>query len=315
MKKCPGQGDCLAYTGSCPLLQAVWAGSCQPLAPLAPLTTLRIGGPSAVLARPASLAGLEQLLALLATHGCPWRVLGRGSNLLVADRGYPGVVILLDRQLAGIKEQDHHRVRVEAGCSLAALLGWALGRGLSGLEFLVGIPGSLGGALMLNAGAWGGNLGQRVVEVELVAATGARKVPAAELTFAYRRLGGIAEGEVVAAATIALEPAAPGLIRQRLRQYASRRRRAQPRGVASAGSFFKNPPGDYAGRLIEKAGLKGVGVGQARVAEEHANFLVNGGGASAAEMLALARLVRDQVRRDSGIELELEVHLLGFDEE
>ncbi|MDZ7642400.1 MAG: UDP-N-acetylmuramate dehydrogenase [Desulfurivibrio sp.] len=315
MKKCAGRGDCLQYAGRCPLFRADWAGSCQPLVPLAPLTTFRVGGPAAVLARPASLAGLRQLLGLLQVYGCPWRALGRGSNLLVADRGYAGVVILLDRQLEGIARSGDYRVRVEAGCSLARLLGWSLRHGLGGLEFLVGIPGSVGGALLLNAGTGDGSLGQRVVAVELVAAAGIRQVPAAALDFGYRQLAGVAPGEVVGATILELEPAAGSVSRQRLRQYMAGRRRAQPRKVASAGSFFKNPPGAYAGRLIEEAGLKGTSVGGAQVAVAHANFLVNRGGATAAEVRQLMALVQEKVWRENNIWLQPEVHMLGFDEE
>jgi len=310
-------GGCLEFAGRCPLFSENWSGELRLGVPLAPLTTLRVGGPAAVLARPGSVAELETLLALLEKYGCPRRVLGRGSNLLVADRGYGGVVILLDRRLGRISRLDgaggKRLIRVEAGCSLAALLGWVQERGLGGLEFLVGIPGSVGGAAVMNAGAWGEALGARVQSLELVGAGGRRRVAADALRFGYRRLEGLAPGEVIAAVILALPPRPIDEIRARMRQLWQRRRAGQPRGVLSAGSFFKNPPGDYAGRLIEAAGLKGLRVGGALVAREHANFLLNDGGATAADLVALMELVRERVAAHGGVRLEPEVHLLGFE--
>ncbi|MFH7321519.1 UDP-N-acetylmuramate dehydrogenase [Desulfurivibrio sp. D14AmB] len=308
--------ECQDFAERCPLFSANWPGELRRKEPLAPLTTLRVGGPAAVLARPGSIAELETLLALLEKYGCPRRVLGRGSNLLVADRGYGGVVILLDRRLGRISrlEGDGAKwlLRVEAGCSLAALLGWAQERGLGGLEFLVGIPGSVGGAAVMNAGAWGEALGARVQALELVGPGGRRTVAAAELRFSYRRLEGVDPGEVIAAVILALAPRPIAEIRARMRQLLQKRRASQPRGVLSAGSFFKNPPGDYAGRLIEAAGLKGLRVGGAMVAREHANFLINDGGATAADLVALMEQVRERVAAHGGVRLEPEVHLLGF---
>lgn len=311
-----GSQDCLAFAGCCPLFSENWPGELRREVPLAPLTTLRVGGPAAVLARPGSVEELESLLLLLQKYGCPRRVLGRGSNLLVADRGYAGVVILLERRLGKIspagRDGEEQLLKVEAGCSLAVLLGWAQERGLGGLEFLVGIPGSVGGATVMNAGAWGESLGSRVRAVELVTAGGRRLRERHQLEFSYRQLVGLAPGEVISAVILALPERPISEIRARQRQLWQKRRGTQPRGVLSAGSFFKNPPGDYAGRLIEAAGLKGLRVGGAMVAMEHANFLVNCGGATAADLAALLELVRERVAAHSGVELEPEVHLLGF---
>ncbi len=275
-----------------------------------------MGGPAAVLARPGRVEEVAALLAALAKYGCPWRVIGRGSNLLVADRGYAGVVILLDRHLgaispAGLKGAEE-LIRVEAGATLAALLAWSGQRGLAGLEFLVGIPGRVGGALLMNAGAWGETLGERVAALELVSPQGGRVLPRRQLGFTYRRLEGLDPDEVIVAATLALPPGDPAAIRELMRSLWRQRRVKQPRRGGSAGSFFKNPPGDYAGRLIEQAGLKGVRVGGAMVATEHANFLLNTGGASAADLVSLMELVQEKVVAASGIKLEPEVHLLGF---
>ncbi|ADH86174.1 UDP-N-acetylmuramate dehydrogenase [Desulfurivibrio alkaliphilus] len=312
-------GGCLEGADHCPLFSENWPGALSRREPLAPLTTFRVGGPAAIMARPAGLPELAALLAILQRRGCPWRVLGRGSNLLVADRGYAGVVIALGRRLGKVEllpagpREPLSLLRVEAGCSLASLLNWTAAQGLGGLEFLVGIPGSVGGAAMMNAGAFGQCLSERVVALELVSAAGLSRVePGERLCFSYRRLQGVAPEEVVGAVILALASREPEDIKKTARHYLARRRAGQPRGVASAGSFFKNPPGDYAGRLIEAAGLKGLRVGQAQVSPRHANFLVNLGGARAAEVLALAEQVQAAVRRQSGVELEPEVHFLGF---
>jgi UDP-N-acetylmuramate dehydrogenase len=320
-------GDCLTRAAECPLFSENWDGELRRNEPLAPLTTLRVGGPAAVAARPSTLAQLASLLALLDWLGCPRRVLGRGSNLLVADEGYAGVAIILGQRLgritrvpaapepAGREAADRVLVRVEAGCSLAALLAWALKRGLGGLEFLAGIPGSIGGAVMMNAGAWGESLGERVHALEVVSGGRVRVINRSALEFSYRLVQGLAADEVVGAAILALVAREPATIQALVRQRHEQRRAAQPRGVASAGSFFKNPPGDYAGRLIEQAGLKGVRVGGAQVSRKHANFLINSQGARAADLLALMKLVQEQVLARFGVRLEPEVHLLGFERE
>lgn len=297
------------------LLARVWSGPVYWQAPLAAWSTLRIGGPARALLEPDSGEAVRRLVAACNEAGIPWLVIGGGTNLLVADAGFPGVVLVLGRDFAGISESGIDRdgrslVEVEAGCSLARLLGWSQRRGLGGLEFSAGIPGSVGGAVVMNAGAWGREIKDVLAGLRLLLADGAierRERPA--LAFAYRRWSGPA-GALVLGATFALTPAEPAVIREVCRRHLLARRGKQPRGVASAGSFFKNPPGDYAGRLIEAAGLKGLSVGGARVSEVHANFLVNSGGATAAEMLALMRLVQEKVLAMSGIALEPEVRII-----
>lgn len=297
-------------------LAAEWPGELKWNQPLRRYTTLRVGGPAAALARPADERQLADLLALLAELACPWRVIGKGSNLLVADQGFNGVVVLLDKRMGRIevvaRTAGEILLRVGAGAGLAALLSRAALAGWSGLEFLVGIPGSVGGALLMNAGAFGHALGDRVRTVESLDCRGqAARQSASALTFGYRRLAGLSVGAVVTAVTLALTPDQPSAIRQRMAKWREERQAGQPQKVASAGSFFRNPPGDYAGRLIEQAGLKGRQVGGAMVSPVHANFLVNSGGATAAEMVALMRLVQEEVRQRFGVDLEPEVHLLG----
>ncbi|MEW6501695.1 MAG: UDP-N-acetylmuramate dehydrogenase [Thermodesulfobacteriota bacterium] len=288
-----------------------WPGEIRWDAPLAGFTTLRVGGPAAGVAMPATTAELVSLLALLRAHGVPWRVIGRGSNLLVADRGYNGVVIVLDRRFGAIEAQGPTTVRVEAGCGLAKLLQWCVGRELAGLEFLAGIPGSVGGALAMNAGAWGPEIADYVGALELLDANGAlRRVARRELAFAYRHLA-LPPGNIIVAGIFSLAAGNGKESEARMADYVAARKAKQPKGVANAGSFFKNPPGDAAGRLIEQAELKGTAVGGAMVSPVHANFLINTGSATAADFLALMRLVQERVTARFGVQLEPEVHLLG----
>ena len=288
-----------------------WPGTILWDAPLADFTTLRVGGPAAAVAMPASTAELVALVSLLCGHGVPWRVIGRGSNLLAADRGYNGVVIVLDRRFGAIEAQGASTVRVEAGCGLARLLQWCAVQELSGLEFLAGIPGSVGGALAMNAGAWGPEIADRIEAVELLDGSGViRRVARQELAFSYRHLA-LPPETVLVAGIFALAVGKGSAIEMQMADYVAKRKAKQPKGVANAGSFFKNPPGDAAGRLIEQAGLKGTTVGGAMVSPVHANFLVNTGTATAYEVYTLMRLVQARVEAMFGVHLEPEVHFLG----
>jgi UDP-N-acetylmuramate dehydrogenase len=297
------------------LLGGEWAGEVYWQAPLAEWSSLRIGGPALALVRPGSVEAVRRLVMGCEAGGLPWLVIGGGTNLLVADAGFPGLVLVLGREFGAIREcgidqEGRCLVEVEAGCSLARLLGWSQRRGLGGLEFTIGIPGSVGGAVVMNAGAWGGEIKDVLAGIQVLLPGGVVERWEREiLAFSYRRWSGPV-GALVLSATFALTPAEPAGIKAVCRGHLQRRRGKQPRGVASAGSFFKNPPGDYAGRLIEAAGLKGKAVGGARVSEVHANFLVNTGGATAAEMLALMRLVQEKVMARSGIWLEPEVRII-----
>jgi len=297
------------------LLNGGWAGPVAWNEPLAKWSSLRVGGPARVLVRPAGIEAVRRLIIGCEAIGLPWLVVGGGTNMLVADAGFPGLVMVLGRDFGAINEGGHGRdgrilVEAEAGCALARLLGWCQRRGVSGLEFTVGIPGSVGGAVMMNAGAWGQEIKDVLVGLQLLLPGG--KVEYRErptLDFSYRRWAG-PPGALVLRATFALSPGEPALIKTVCRRYLRARREKQPHGVASAGSFFKNPKGDFAGRLIEAAGLKGLTVGGARVSEVHANFLINSGGATAEEMLTLMRMVQEKVMSRSGIWLEPEVRII-----
>lgn len=282
--------------------------------PLAAHTTLRVGGPADLMAWLDDSRLLVEALSWLHERKLPWRVLGGGSNVLVADGGFPGVVLRLEGDLAGLKllRRDSRRLEVEAGggLALARLVDWAARHGTDGLECLWGIPGTVGGAVKGNAGTRLGSIGDSLTEV-LVAERGRRRwLNAAGLGLSYRH-SRIGPRRVVLAARFRLRPTSERR-RSRLRQQAHRLRRAQPAAAGSAGCFFKNPPsGRPAGWLIERAGLRGTRRGAVRVSERHANFLVNGGGASAREVWELARLVARQVRRVHGVRLEPEVEYWG----
>lgn len=286
---------------------------------LAPYTSFGIGGPATALITVESVAEIERLLQFFAENNLRWSLIGKGTNLLVADNGFAGIVLVLGKGLSGIaiekqEESGETVVRVGAGCSLARLLTWCLDRGLSGLEFLSGIPGSLGGAVVMNAGAWGGEMADVIVSVTTVCPGAGEKILGRkELKFSYRLWedgendGGM---RLVVAADLQLQQGVKEEMAARCRDFMQKRLQKQPKGLKNAGSFFKNPPGDSAGRLIEASGLKGKSCGGAMVSPVHANFLVNTGRATAKDVLCLMEVVRQKVAKDTGITLETEVHFL-----
>jgi UDP-N-acetylmuramate dehydrogenase len=281
-------------------------------APLAGLTTLRVGGAAAVLVRPADPAQLGAVLGCLSettTHTVPLLVLGRGSNLLVSDAGFPGVALRLG---AGFKWLHRRGQEVSAGAAEAmpALASWLAQQGLAGLEFAAGIPGSVGGAVRMNAGAHGGQTGDLLVEVQLAGADGEGWVPAGELALGYRQAS-LPARSVVTAARWRLNPDRPDAIRDRLDELRAWRRATQPLRQRNCGSVFTNPAGDSAGRLIEAAGLKGARVGGASVSPLHANFVAVEPGGRAADVHALIALVQRRVLDAGGPLLVPEVRVIG----
>jgi len=282
--------------------------------PLARHTSLRIGGPADLLALPDTPDELGGLLRAAKTHGVRVTLLGGGSNLLVADGGIPGIVVKLGRGFAHLSWKERAggcEVRAGAAVRFGRLARAAVARGLSGLEYAEGIPGTVGGALFMNAGAYGGEVAAAVAAVDGVTAEGELLALAGDaLAFCYRRAE-LAPGFVVTAVRFRLQRDGVGVVRERMEAARSRRTAAQPHGQANAGSIFKNPPGDHAGRLIEVAGLKGARAGRARISERHANFIVNEGGACAVDVKALMDLAQRVVWEQSGVWLEPEVRLLG----
>ncbi|MCI5145271.1 MAG: UDP-N-acetylmuramate dehydrogenase [Candidatus Electrothrix sp. AR3] len=297
-------------------LRAMWPSRVQFNVSMAAYSTLRAGGQAAALIELHALDELQRLLLQLNTEEITSLIIGRGSNILVADSGYPGVIIRLLGAFNTIAVQKNARgaaVRAGAGCPLATLVSWCTGHGLSGLEFMVGIPGSVGGAVRMNAGAWGEEIGVPLQEIETVDCKGhIQYFSANELRPTYRRLelaDGSFENMVITSAVFQLERDQEEQIRSRCRSYLDGRRGKQPVGVASAGSFFKNPQGDSAGRLIEAAGLKGFCCGQAMVSPVHANFIVNQGKATATEIITLMEQVQQTVFQQFAVRLQPEVHI------
>lgn len=282
--------------------------------PMARHTTLRIGGPVDAWAEPASLEALERLRAVCHARGLPSRGVGAGSNLLVRDGGLRGVAISLKR-LNEVRplpsDQEGTGVWVDGGAATGKVLSFCTQRELGGVEFLGGVPGTVGGGLIMNAGTYLGEFKDVTVAVHTVDERGERVVrPAAACGFAYRR-SALPPSEVVVGAELRLRPRPRQEIEAVVRELRDRRRAREPHGVANAGSTFKNPPGDFAGRLIEACGLKGRRQGGAEVSPVHANWLVNADGATAHELLELVEIVRVAVRARFAIELELEVKVVG----
>ena len=279
--------------------------------PMSAHCSFRIGGPARLMACPASGAEAAALLRLLREADAPVELMGKGTNLLVADEGLDAVVVRLGEAISGAELLPGDRVRAGAGISLAKLAVFAAEAGLSGLEFAHGIPGSLGGAVFMNAGAYGGEMKDVLQSAELALPDGTvREVPAQELELSYRHSALEGSGALVTAATLKLTPAQPEDIRARMRELMEKRRASQPLDLPSAGSTFKRPAGGYAAALIDQAGLKGFAIGGAQVSEKHAGFVVNRGGATFEDVLRLMAHIEKTVFEKSGVRLEPEVRIL-----
>jgi UDP-N-acetylmuramate dehydrogenase len=277
--------------------------------PLARLTTVRTGGPAEFFARAGSRGELRELLAWAAAEGHDVNVVGSGSNLLVADVGVRGLVLKLDRELARIEPDERH-IRCGGGARLPAVAARAAALGLSGIEFGVNIPGTVGGAVRMNANAYGGALAAALEWVVIVTAGGEERRGPDELGFAYRR-SNLRHGEVVAQAQFALEPAQSEAVKATLAQMRDARHAAQPKGIRTFGSTFKNPAAETAGMLLAQAGCAGLVVGGARFSPKHANFVENTGAATTSDIVALMAEGHRRVLERFGIELEPEVQTLG----
>jgi UDP-N-acetylmuramate dehydrogenase len=281
---------------------------------LAPHTTFRIGGPADLFVRANSRADLIEFTYSARVEALPLFILGNGSNILVADAGIRGLVVEDHADDYVIAKQDKSALlSAESGVSLPGLASRLSRQGWSGLEWAIGVPSTVGAAIVGNAGAHGGSIGAILTRAELLDPDGGIEWrPGGELSFAYRTTG-LKESprkEIVLRGEFRLEREDPAVCIARLNKYSEHRRRTQPT-EPSVGSMFKNPPGDYAGRLIEAAGLKMTRVGRVEVSAVHANFFVNLGGATAREVLGLIELVRQKVKETFGVELELEIQLVG----
>jgi UDP-N-acetylenolpyruvoylglucosamine reductase len=282
--------------------------------PLARLTTVRTGGPADWFARPASEEELLALLDWAGGEGIAVGVIGSGSNLLVADDGFRGLAIKLDGELATI-ERDGERLLCGGGARLPSASAKAANWGLSGLEFGINIPGTAGGAVKMNANAYGGRLAKVLEWVDVCSPGGRERRAPEELGFSYRS-SNLGPDEVVARASFRLRSADPALVKETLAGMRERRREAQPSGIKTFGSTFKNPEderagGRTAGQLLEEAGCRGLRHGGARFSEKHANFVENAGDATTADVLELMAEGRGRVHKKFGVELEPEVQVLG----
>jgi len=284
-------------------------GRCRERVPLAPRTWLRVGGPAEVVFQPADADDLADFLAARPA-GVAVTPIGVASNLLVRDGGLDGVAVRFGGPLAEIEVEDE-RLRVGAGATDRMIAIQALRAGLSGLEFFIGIPGTLGGAVRMNAGAFGGETAEVVERVVALGPDGRRYALAAgDLGFGYRH-SALPEDWIVIGAVLRGRPGEPRAIEARMRAIKAEREANQPLHVATGGSTFKNPAGHKAWQLIEAAGCRGLRHGRAMVSDKHCNFLINTGGASAAELEALGEEVRARVREHSGVVLEWEIHRVG----
>jgi UDP-N-acetylmuramate dehydrogenase len=281
-------------------------------APLGRLTSLLVGGPADALATPASVDETQALVALCAAHDLPLLVLGGGFNTLVRDGGVAGVVLRTQR-LRRLALAGDAVLHAEAGVSHSQLVNLCTERGLAGLEFGAGIPGTIGGWIAMNAGVPEREVGARVVEVDVATPRGPATIARADLRFAYRGVQGLPPGAVIVGARFRLEPSTRDAVRAEVERHLAHRRATQPIDQPSCGSVFKNPPGHRAGRLIDLAGLKGLRIGGAQISCVHANFIVNTGGARAADVLALIDRAQRAIAEASGLALEPEVRIVGRD--
>jgi UDP-N-acetylmuramate dehydrogenase len=281
--------------------------------PMAQLTTLGVGGQCQALFEANDLEDLQRVIAYISEEHIPYLVVGKGSNLLVKDEGFDGLVILLRGSLAAaVKDKiDDLSILAGAGLPLVDLLSYCRSIGLGGLECFAGIPGTVGGAVAMNAGAFGEEFGSKIQEIYLITQRGDLVLrDRSQLRFSYRKLE-IEKGAVIIRARFKLYPQSEEIVAGRIVDYLKRRKESQPLEYPSAGSVFKNPPNDYAGKLIEDAGLKGKNVGGAMISKKHANFIVNTGGATAKDVLALLYLAQEEVKKKTGIELEPEIQVVG----
>jgi UDP-N-acetylmuramate dehydrogenase len=284
--------------------------------PMARHTSYRLGGPAALYIECASLADINRCLEVFQSHHLSWCVVGKGSNLLVSDEGFSGAIITLGREFKHFSFPDEsvgeNLLVAGAGVILSSLVQDAFKSGYAGLEFSVGIPGTFGGALFMNAGAateWIGSLVESVTVLR--PGQGLVRYEARELPWAYRR-SGIPTGEIIVEGGLRVSRGHLGQIRAKMEASLRKRRKSQPLTIPNAGSVFRNPPNASAGKIIEELGLKGYTVGGASVSEVHANFIVNNGTATAADVIAIIMYIRERVREEYGYELQPEIRFIGF---
>lgn len=279
--------------------------------PLSKHTTYGIGGPAEIMVFPENKTDLIQIIRTARKMNQPVSILGSGSNILISDNGIKGVVISLKNTLKLI-EIENQKLYAECGSMLGRIVKQAVKHNLIGLENLNGVPGTLGGALVMNAGAWGGEISENLVQVELIDEDGKlRYLQRNEINFSYRQ-SSFNKKDILLSAEFLLKKADKEIINKNFVEAQTGRKSTQPLNKRSAGSLFKNPKGHSAGKLIDEAGLKGFSIGQAKISDKHANFFINEGNASSKDMLQLIKKAHQTVKEKFNINLELEVKLMGF---
>lgn len=280
--------------------------------PLEKYTTFRIGGPADVYLEPNDKDDAVALVIHLRREQVPFFLMGNGSNILVADEGVRGAVVNLEHGFNYVTaDEESGLITAGAGIKLAKFVDFCIERACRGAEMLAGIPGTLGGAVIMNAGAYGGEISDHMLTIEIIRDSRLMSIAKSDAGFAYRSSG--LTGDVVLEATFRFPSGSKEEMKVMRRETMLKRNRSQPVQFPNAGSIFKNPPGDFAARLIQEAGLKGTRLGNAEISELHANFIINLGGASAHDVIGLAAKARDAVMKQFGIELELEVKPVGFE--
>jgi UDP-N-acetylmuramate dehydrogenase len=279
---------------------------------LAPYTSARIGGPADVLVTVKTATELMDAMKVLWDYGLPYTILGGGSNALISDKGVRGVVVLDRAKEVRFESGDQPSVWCEAGVIFSNLANRCISKGLSGLEWAATVPGTVGGAVYGNAGAFGSDMSNNLISADVLTKNGREQLSVEQMEYRYRTsiLKRDEIKAIVLSATLRLKNSSKEEVSAKINEFSERRKAAQPPG-ASMGSMFKNPAGDHAGRLIEAAGLKGTRIGNAEISTKHGNFFINHGETKAEDILALIHLVQKTVREKYGVELELEVELVG----
>ncbi len=294
------------------VLQGLISGSVTENAPLAPFSTFRIGGAAKIFVEPVSVDDVIAIQAYITEHHIPFLILGNGSNVLIADEGWDGVVMNLEKGFATLKYEDGV-VTTGAGVKMAIFVDFCIKNHRKGVEMLSGIPATMGGAIWMNAGCYGGETSDHLRDVELVRSGKHMRLPKAECDFRYRHTGFTKE-DIILGASFTMAEGDPDELRAIKLKHIKHRNEVQPVNLPNCGSVFKNPKPHYSAELIESQGLKGMRIGGAQISTKHANFITNDQGASANDVVALINLERKKVYDATGIELEPEVQLVGFKE-
>jgi len=292
-------------------IQRVLRGRIALNEPMSRYTSVRIGGPADFLLEPADRPDAVSLVTWLQEEGIPFTLVGKGSNMLVSDEGFRGIMIHLEPGLNSVTTEDD-MVAAGAGIPMARFVDFCVQHDMAGVEMLAGIPGTLGGGVIMNAGAYGGEISTHLVDVEVLREGKIVRVPKGQIGFSYRHSA--LEGSVVLGARFRLPAGDKAELMRSRRELLIKRNRAQPVNMPNSGSMFKNPAGNHAAKLIDEAGLKGTRRGGAGISNLHANFIVNYGGAKARDVVELLELAHSAVFKKTGVNMELEIKLIGFPE-